>query len=54
MSDLAPTYRRYNEACNAHRFDDLPEFVHDELVVNGGRISRAADDVQVLQQLRAP
>jgi predicted ester cyclase len=41
VSGLAGTYRRYNEACNAHRFDDLADFVHDELVVNGERISRA-------------
>jgi predicted ester cyclase len=41
VSGLAETYRRYNEACNAHRFDDLAEFVHDDLVVNGERINRA-------------
>ena len=41
MSDLAETYRRYNATCNAHRFDALAEFVHDDLVVNGERISRA-------------
>ncbi|MGY1618265.1 ester cyclase [Geodermatophilus sp. SYSU D00691] len=41
MSSLAGTYRRYNAACNAHRFDELGEFVHDELVVNGERSALA-------------
>jgi predicted ester cyclase len=37
MTDLAETYRRYNATCNAHRFADLHEFVHDDVVVNGER-----------------
>ncbi|MGY1808253.1 ester cyclase [Blastococcus sp. SYSU D00669] len=41
MSSLADTYRRYNAACNAHRFDELGEFVHEELVVNGERAALA-------------
>jgi predicted ester cyclase len=41
MSDLAERYRRYNATCNAHRFEELGEFVHDELVVNGERIGLA-------------
>ncbi|MFW3171448.1 ester cyclase [Geodermatophilus sp. CPCC 206100] len=34
---LAERYRRYNALCNAHRFDDLGEFVAEELEVNGER-----------------
>jgi predicted ester cyclase len=41
VSDLAERYRRYNATCNAHRFEDLAEFVHDDLVVNGERITLA-------------
>jgi predicted ester cyclase len=33
--DLAALYRRYNACCNAHRFDDLAEFVAPDVVVNG-------------------
>jgi predicted ester cyclase len=32
---LADTYRRYNDACNAHRFQALGEFVAGDVVVNG-------------------
>jgi predicted ester cyclase len=32
---LAAFYRRYNECCNAHRFDDLAEFVAPDVVING-------------------
>jgi aspartyl-tRNA synthetase len=28
-------YRRYNDRCNEHRFDELGEFVDDDVVVNG-------------------
>ena len=28
-------YRRYNELCNAHRFEELPAFVAPDVVVNG-------------------
>jgi predicted ester cyclase len=33
--ELAAFYRRYNACCNAHRFDDLGEFVADDVVING-------------------
>ncbi|MGY1602591.1 ester cyclase [Geodermatophilus sp. SYSU D00815] len=48
MSDLAAAYRRYNAACNAHRFEELGEFVHEELAVDGERI-RLADYVEGLR-----
>ena len=32
---LEPLYRRYNAACNAHRFDRLGEFVAGDVEVNG-------------------
>jgi predicted ester cyclase len=32
---LAEFYRRYNACCNEHRFDDLPEFVAPDVVING-------------------
>jgi predicted ester cyclase len=35
MHELANWYRRYNECCNAHLFDDLAEFVDRDVVVNG-------------------
>jgi aspartyl-tRNA synthetase len=28
-------YRRYNKRCNDHRFDDLGDFVADDVKVNG-------------------
>ena len=39
--DLAAFYRRYNACCNEHRFDDLAEFVADEVDVDGGIKTRA-------------
>jgi steroid delta-isomerase-like uncharacterized protein len=33
--ELGAFYRRYNACCNAHRFDDLAEFVARDVVVNG-------------------
>jgi len=33
--ELAAFYCRYNACCNAHRFDDLAEFVARDVVVNG-------------------
>src|SRR3954451_21401712 len=33
--DLAAFYRRYNAACNEHRFDDFAAFVSPEVVING-------------------
>ncbi len=38
---LRALYGRYNEACNAHDFDRLDEFVADELEVNGEPWDRA-------------
>ena len=34
---LAAFYRRYNEACNAHRFSELGAFVAEDVDVNGTR-----------------
>ena len=34
-NELAAFYRRYNECCNEHRFEDLPGFVADTVIVNG-------------------
>jgi predicted ester cyclase len=34
-NELAAFYRRYNACCNAHRFEDLAEFVADDVVING-------------------
>jgi predicted ester cyclase len=48
VSDLAERYRRYNATCNAHRFEELAEFVHDDLVVNGGPV-RLAEYVEGLR-----
>jgi predicted ester cyclase len=33
--DLTAFYRRYNAACNEHRFDDFAEFVSPDVVING-------------------
>ena len=32
---LALFYRRYNACCNEHRFEDLREFVAQDVVING-------------------
>jgi aspartyl-tRNA synthetase len=35
MTDaLAAFYRRYNDCCNEHRFDDMDEFVAPDVVIN--------------------
>jgi predicted ester cyclase len=34
---LKAWYRRYNEVCNGHRFDELAAFVAVDVVVNGER-----------------
>ncbi len=39
--DLEAFYRAYIERCNAHRFDDLAEFVADDVVVAGEPADRA-------------
>lgn len=33
--ELAAFYRRYNACCNAHAYDDLREFVSEDVVING-------------------
>jgi predicted ester cyclase len=33
--ELKRWYRRYNEVCNGHRFDELGTFVAPDVVVNG-------------------
>jgi predicted ester cyclase len=35
--ELRAWYRRYNEVCNGHRFDELDVFVAEDVVVNGER-----------------
>jgi len=35
--ELKAWYRRYNEVCNAHLFDELGAFVAEDVVVNGER-----------------
>ena len=32
--ELAAFYRRYNDCCNEHRFEDFGEFVAPDVVVN--------------------
>ena len=34
-TELAAFYRRYNACCNEHRYEDLGEFVADDVVING-------------------
>jgi predicted ester cyclase len=34
-AELKAWYHRYNELCNAHRFDELDAFVAPDVVVNG-------------------
>ncbi len=34
MTDERAFYRRYLRCCNEHRFDELGEFVHDDVRVN--------------------
>jgi predicted ester cyclase len=34
MTALTAFYRRYNAACNEHRFDDFAEFVAPEVTIN--------------------
>jgi predicted ester cyclase len=33
--ELAAFYRRYNACCNEHGFEDLRDFVRDDVLVNG-------------------
>jgi steroid delta-isomerase-like uncharacterized protein len=41
MPGLEVVYRSYLAALNERRFDDLIEFVHDELTYNGSSLTRA-------------
>jgi predicted ester cyclase len=41
MPGLESVYRAYLAALNERRFDDLREFVHDELTYNGTPMTRA-------------
>jgi steroid delta-isomerase-like uncharacterized protein len=41
MPGLEVVYRSYLAALNERRFDDLIEFVHDELTYNGSPLTRA-------------
>jgi predicted ester cyclase len=34
-NDLAALYRRYIACCNDHRFEDLADFVAQDVVING-------------------
>jgi len=47
-SDLRDWYMRYAEALNAHRFDHMDEFIHDEVLL-GGRPGTRDDVVTVLK-----
>jgi predicted ester cyclase len=40
-TELVAFYRRYNACCNDHRFEDLPDFVARDVVING--IDRGLD-----------
>ncbi|MEV4992962.1 ester cyclase [Streptomyces niveus] len=42
-TDLREFFQRYIDALNAHEFHRMTEFIHDELVMNGQRVTR--DDV---------
>ena len=55
---LESTYRRYLNALNDRRFDELGDFVHDQLTYNGEQITREQytamliEDVRVIPELR--
>jgi predicted ester cyclase len=38
-TELKAFYRRYLQRCNAHRFDELAEFVDRDVEVNGDRLA---------------
>jgi steroid delta-isomerase-like uncharacterized protein len=40
VTDLSTIYRRYLEALNERRFEDLDQFVHDQLTYNDSSFSR--------------
>lgn len=39
-AELNAFYRRYLQRCNEHRFDELEDFVAEEVAINGRRQSR--------------
>ena len=45
-------YRRYNEACNEHRFSDPGEFEAERVTVDGEPRSLREDDLRLLEQIR--
>jgi predicted ester cyclase len=49
---LEQTYRRYLRALNERTFDDLEEFVHDELTYNGQGLTRDAYVAQRREEAR--
>jgi aspartyl-tRNA synthetase len=50
LDELAGFYRRYNACCNDHRFEDLGEFVAQDVVVNGAEhgLDAYADDLRLI------
>ena len=56
--NLAAFYRRYNEVCNAHRFDELGGYVAEGVEVNGavqglrGYVDGLADVVRAFPDYR--
>jgi steroid delta-isomerase-like uncharacterized protein len=50
---LELTYRRYIDALNERRFDDLQEFVHDELTYNSEPITREEYAAMLVEDVRA-
>ncbi|MEV5810431.1 ester cyclase [Streptomyces parvulus] len=42
-AELRGFFQRYIDALNAREFDRMPEFIHDEVVMNGSPVKR--DDV---------
>jgi predicted ester cyclase len=47
-SGIHEFYRRYVEELNAHKFDDMDEFIHDEIILNGEPSTR--NDVIAVQK----
>ncbi|MGI5149452.1 ester cyclase [Plantactinospora sp. CA-294935] len=48
-SEVREVFERYIEALNAHDFDRMTEFVHDELIENGKPATRA----DIIAELKA-
>ncbi len=49
---LETIYRRYLRALNERRFEDLGEFLHDELTYNGAALTSADYAAQRLDEVR--